>query len=738
MSRPAVLEEALFSTALALPPDERDAYLHRACPDASMHARIKALIVALDRGEALFPAAPAPETLDVSGVEVESYQLLGVLGEGGWGTVYLAEQVGPIRRAVALKIIKLGMDTKAVIQRFAVERQALAMMDHPNIAKVFDAGATRAGRPYFAMELVRGVRVTEYCDLTRASVAERLALFLQICRAIHHAHRKGVVHRDIKPSNVMVTLVDGMPIVKVIDFGVAKAIEGRISESTLLTAFDHFIGTPAYVSPEQAEHGGASVTTRSDIYSLGVVLYELLCGCTPFAANDLSSSRLNQLRARIKSEEPLPPSKKLAALSADAIATVARCCSSTRTKLIAEVRGDLDWIVMHSLEKEPRRRYQTAYDLASDLERCLNLEPVVARPRRLAYSAHKFIRRHRALVVNAAGAAAILVIAALVTAALAVRAERANRLVQSVAGFLQSDLWVQDEFSDGADADVLLRTMLDSAAQKVSVRFSGEPLVEASLRGALGAGYASIGSNEESQVQFERALSIYEGQYGLSDPRTLESMSQTVVLLAKQGRFEEAERRGLLTLGYWASSQGDDHERYLTLGTTVALAQFQQRKFVESRDTLLRLLPTQMRVLGAEHQATLLSMMIIATASLEQGNLAEAEEFAHLVVKGYRQTVGPTHPRTGKAIGLLQRIYRRQWKCGSLGEDNAAPIEAPVDLAVESVVVSRPRLRFVALQADGRELSIRPDVPAPGDPWSIERLLEMAPGPMPAEETERR
>jgi eukaryotic-like serine/threonine-protein kinase len=714
------LEEALFSSALAMPSDERELYLQRACPDATLLARVQALLAGVGRAEILFEKSRLAQEPEIEDVGVENYQVLRELGEGGWGTVYLADQVLPIRRAVALKIIKLGMDTKAVILRFAAERQALAMMDHPNIAKVFDAGATHAGRPYFAMELVRGVRVTEYCDLTRAGVADRITIFLQVCQAIQHAHRRGVIHRDIKPSNVMVTLVDGMPTVKVIDFGVAKAIEGRISESTLFTAFDHFIGTPAYVSPEQAEFGGAQVTTRSDIYSLGILLYELLCGGTPFAGNDLSSSRLDLLRARIRSEEPLSPSSKLIALSPDAIARVSACSGTSRSRLIREVRGDLDWIVMHCLEKNPAKRYQTPHQLLTDLQSYLRDQPVVARPQRIAYLATKFAKRHSALLVNVVGLIAILISFTLITTLLALRAERANQLVQSVATFLQKDVWVQDDFADGGDSDVLLRIMLNQAADKVGARFSAEPLVEASLRGVLGSGYASLGSNEDSREQFERAFRIYEQQYGIRDPRTLETMSQIVTLMVKENRFEDAEHQGLLTLRQWESAQGTEHKRYLTLATTVALAQFQQGELVESRETLRSVLAAQRRVLGSNHQATLLSRMIIATVDLERRDLVEAEQFALSVVQGYSESVGWTHPRTRRALELLQRIYALEKKCGLLGP-GPEPL-FPRDDLIESVVVARSHIPG-QLMPEPIQFQIR----MPDDPWAVDNLLRMSP-----------
>ena len=320
-----------------------------------------------------------------------------------------AEQTAPVRRRVALKVIKLGMDTRAVIARFEAERQALAMMDHPNIAKVLDAGTTEAGRPYFIMELVRGIRITEYCDQNHLSTNERLDLFIKVCHAIQHAHQKGIIHRDIKPSNIMVTLHDGVPVPKVIDFGIAKATEGRLTDATVYTQLHQFVGTPAYISPEQAEMSGLDIDTRSDIYSLGVLLYELLIGSTPFDAQELMASGLDGMRKMIREKEPVRPSTRLLTLQGEELTTTAKRRASDAPKLVHLLKGDLDWIVMKCLEKDRTRRYETASGLASDLKRHLSNEPVLARPPSAAYKFQKAFRRNKL-----AFAAGIAIVAALV------------------------------------------------------------------------------------------------------------------------------------------------------------------------------------------------------------------------------------------------------------------------------------------------------------------------------------
>ena len=351
-----------------------------------------------------------PDVEEAIGERIGRYKLLQKLGEGGCGVVYMVEQTEPVRRRVALKVIKLGMDTKQVIARFEVERQALALMDHPNIAKVLDAGATRNGRPYFVMELVKGIRITDYCDKNHLSTPARLALFTQVCLAIQHAHQKGIIHRDIKPSNILVTLHDGVPVPKVIDFGIAKASEQPLTEKTVFTAFGQFMGTPTYMSPEQAELSGLDIDTRSDIYSLGVLLYELLTGKTPFDAKELLRGGVDEMRRRIREEEPMRPSTRLSTMIAADLSQAAQQRQSEPAKLTRFIRGDLDWIVMKCLEKDRTRRYETANGLAMDLRRHLNNEPVSARPPSSAYRFQKLVRRNKLAVASVSAVAAALLI----------------------------------------------------------------------------------------------------------------------------------------------------------------------------------------------------------------------------------------------------------------------------------------------------------------------------------------
>ena len=349
--------------------------------------------------------------LDAPPERIGRYRILERLGTGGMGDVFVAEQTDPIKRRVAVKVIKAGMDTRSVVARFEAERQALAMMDHPNIAKVFDAGTTDAGRPYFVMELVRGVPITTFCDANKLTTRQRVVLMVPVCQAVQHAHQKGIIHRDIKPHNVLVTLHDGKPVPKVIDFGIAKATGPALTDKTVYTEFRQMIGTPAYMSPEQAEMSGLDIDTRSDIYSLGVLAYELLTGRPPFEADRLAKAALVEMHRIIREEEPPRPSLRLSTLGGPALTTIAGHRSTEPARLSKLVAGELDWIVMRAMEKDRRRRYDTASDLAADLTRHLTGEPVVAAPPGWAYRTRKLARKHRRLVASTATLVGMLMIA---------------------------------------------------------------------------------------------------------------------------------------------------------------------------------------------------------------------------------------------------------------------------------------------------------------------------------------
>jgi serine/threonine protein kinase len=445
MSAAQRTEESIFAEALEQSsPADRAVFLKAACADDDeLRQRVENLLRShtgagsfLRKSLASTEMGPAP--IEGPGMIIGPYKLLQVIGKGGMGVVYMADQESPVRRRVALKIIKPDMDSRDVIARFEAERQALAMMDHQNIAKVLDAGTTDSGRPYFVMELVHGVPLTTFCSESRLTLRQRLELFVPVCQAIQHAHQKGVIHRDIKPSNILVTMYDDKPVPKVIDFGVAKAVDQRLTEKTLFTQYGTLVGTFEYMSPEQAQMNAFGVDTRSDIYSLGVLLYELLTGTTPLERQRLRETALHELLRIIKEEEPPRPSARLS--SSGSLPTVAAACRIEPTKLPQLVSGELDWIVMKCLEKDRTRRYETANGLVRDVQRYLADEPVDACPPTLAYRFHKFARKHRGLLTTAASFAALLVVGVIVSTWLAAWALRSQVIAQSARAGLESAL----------------------------------------------------------------------------------------------------------------------------------------------------------------------------------------------------------------------------------------------------------------------------------------------------------
>ena len=427
MNEPEMSDVEVFTAAVQLPAKEQLAYLEMVCvKDGEMRQRIEGLLKAHSKSLEFLERGPAELTAQTvltgekPGDRIGHYKLLQQIGEGGCGVVFMAEQTEPVCRRVALKVVKPGMDTKNVIARFEAERQALALMDHPNIAKIFEAGATESGRPYFVMELVRGIKITDYCDHLSASTVDRLKIFIKVCDAVQHAHHKGIIHRDIKPSNVLVTeLLDGSSLPKVIDFGIAKAITGqRLTDKTLFTEFELLIGTPAYMSPEQAALTSIDIDTRSDIYSLGVLLYELLAGSTPFDTRELLKSGLDEVRRVICNENPVRPSTRVSTLPENELTSVSKSRRVEPPKLIRELRGDLDWIVLKAMEKDRKRRYSTVNDLAQDVQRYLDGEMVSARPPTIHYKLGRFVKRHKLMCAGFVTMALLLATCLFVTARL--------------------------------------------------------------------------------------------------------------------------------------------------------------------------------------------------------------------------------------------------------------------------------------------------------------------------------
>ncbi len=561
----------ILAEALALPDAERADFVERrAAGDILLRDEVRSLLdAAVSAGAFLTTptaASPGPTPgatrigdhpvgLEAPGTIVGKYRLVRRIGEGGFGVVFLAEQLEPVVREVAIKIIKLGMDTSAVVARFEAERQALAMMEHPSIAKVFDAGSTGSGRPYFAMELVRGEPIVEYCDAHHLSTRDRIELFREVCLAVQHAHTKGVIHRDIKPANVLVTMVDGHPVPKIIDFGIAKATGAdgaRLSDQTALTEFRQLIGTPAYMSPEQAGGAGSSnadIDTRSDIYSLGVLLYELLTGTTPFDPAALRSAAWGEMQRIIREEDPPKPSTRLSTMR-EGLPAVAASRATESARLAALVRGDLDWIVMRCLEKDRARRYATADALASDIQNSLDGQPVLAAPPGTLYRMRKFVLRRRGLVVAATLVFLTLTLGVVGTSVGLFRAEREKRqaiaeklTAENLADFLQTTLAsAGPSVALGRDT-AMLRDIMDGAAARIEKgELAASPDAEISLCRTIGATFASIAHFEPADAMLTKALALSRARTPGDSAQTAECLHQLGTLRGEfQRRFDLAE-----------------------------------------------------------------------------------------------------------------------------------------------------------------------------------------------------
>jgi serine/threonine protein kinase/tetratricopeptide (TPR) repeat protein len=670
-------EEEIFDAARELADDERAAYLAERCgPDADLRQRIEGMLAAdADAGEffktrdaaspTVIPAdASRSPSIEKAGDRIGRYKLLQQIGEGGCGVVYMAEQEEPVRRRVALKVIKLGMDTKQVIARFEAERQALALMDHPNIARVLDAGATETGRPYFVMELVRGTKITEFCDQKALPTQERLDLFLQVCSAVQHAHQKGIIHRDIKPSNILVTVVDGVPVPKVIDFGIAKATNNQpLTDKTVFTAFEQFIGTPAYMSPEQAELSGVDIDTRTDIYSLGVVLYELLTGGPPFDQKELLAAGLDEMRRIIRETEPPRPSNRLSTMAAAALTTTAHRRHTEPPRLIHSVRGDLDWIAMKCLEKDRARRYETANALAADIRRHLESEPVVARPPSRLYEFQKTVRRHKFGFAAAAAVILVLAIGVLVSTVQALRAtrakeetaetlkqvsaerdakEQARKDAEAISTFLTEVFQSPDPTRDGRTITVVEN--LDRAAKRLETDLADQPGRRAKLQDTLANTYSSLSLWGEARGLREKVRDYYVATCGPEHPDTLTAKYNLAV---SRGHENVPLMEEVLTLR--RKVLGPEHPD--TLRTMIAMAGIYSGNGRE--DEALKLaeqaLALNRKVLGSEHPITFAAMLTLASCYAFDGPPDEAIKSIELfeeVLTHQRKVFGPKHPNT--------------------------------------------------------------------------------------------
>jgi eukaryotic-like serine/threonine-protein kinase len=600
----------------------------------------------------------------IEALDIGPYHLLRPIGRGGMGEVWLAEQREPVRRRVAIKLIKAGMDTREVVARFESERQALALMDHPAIAKVFDAGTTPQGRPFFVMEYVVGIPITEYCDKHKMTTRRRLELFIQVCQGVQHAHQKAIIHRDLKPSNILVGEVDGKPMPRIIDFGVAKATTQQLTAETLYTHLGAIVGTPGYMSPEQADSTGVDVDTRTDVYSLGVVLYELLAGSLPLDFRNLS---FEDVLRRLRDEDAPAPSTRLRTLGEQSGVT-AQNRGSDRASLTRQLRGDLDCITLKALEKDRSRRYSMPSELAADIGRYLRNEPVMARPASAAYRTRKYIRRHR-IGVAVAAAACVVVFSFAVAQALELqrirserdRATRERDRADRVTTFM-TDMFQVSDPSVARGNSITAREILDKSANEIGSMLGSEPRVQADLLGAMARSYQGLGLYPRARELTEKALAIQRRALGPQDRKTLESMSFLGSTMMSAGNASQARKWLEDTLAIQQKVLGPDDPDTLTTRRYLSDVFFAESDFQGAERFARETLALERRVLGPESPNTLQTILRLSNALELQGHYAEAEKLQREVLEVDRRIHGAEHPATLFVTNQLAKVLIEEEK----------------------------------------------------------------------------
>ena len=651
----------LFGAALEVEREQRSAFLREACGSKeSLRAEIESLLSAYENSSELSQSPwPAAAVETIAPQFIGPYHLLEKLGEGGMGQVWLAEQSAPVRRRVALKLIRAEIYDKALLQRFQAERQSLASMDHPAIAKVFDAGTTEAGQPYFVMEYVPGLPINEYCDSKRLSIRRRVELFIQVCEGLQHAHQKAIIHRDIKPANILVVEVDGKPRPSIIDFGLAKAIASRSPGEPLFTQAGVFLGTPGYMSPEQGDPGLQDIDTRTDVYSLGVVLYVLVTGCEPFDTESWKNLPFREVLRRLHEEDAPTPSTRLS--SAREVSEPSASARGTEPRQLAnQLRGDLDWITMKAVEKDRNRRYGTPTELAADLRRYLENEPVVARPTGVGYRLQKYVRRHRVAVAFAIVIGALLVSFGVVQGMQLRRITRERDRANRISAFMTNMFKLSDPTEVHA-SNVSTRDVLDKASKDIETSLSGDPEVQGQLMRVMGNAYKNMGVNDRAESLLEQAVQVDRRSFGPSNAETLGAVTDLAWTLNQEGRIPEAEKLQREALQIEEQKLGVDDPT--TLGTKMELAVTldQEGRHEEAEKLARETLEAKRRVLGPEDTGTLANMENLAAMLGNQGKFAEAEKLQRETFELERRVLGPENLKTIVAADNLAEtlVYER-------------------------------------------------------------------------------